>query len=327
MSERFFNFNKLIWIFLQLQGVCMFSLFHNTDAKPQPLSRFTQKNEAKKIIGILKELQDKESELKKSSDLKGPDSLDYAKYKILSNLLNDINFSINNFNNKLAASDSVDELQNFINLLRELAEHVKEVDQNRECKDTLSQFRNKDRENARTALSFGVWGAIGAAFTFSGLALGASALLVGSGFDCLVDNKTDVYCPLPQTRILLDQLLKVLDLTIKNLILTIKLSQLPNDKVKLSNEDNMICPITRELMDNPYICALDGYSYEKKELEKWLYQHRNSPMTRKPMKLDDKIEDIMIPNRQLKHIIDNYKLCQYVATNKEQTNKILMLAK
>src|SRR5687768_1176653 len=118
----------------------MFSLFYNTDIKPQSLSRFTQKKEAAKIIGVIEKLQLKEDELKKSSDILGFDSLDYAKYTILSKLLSHINDSINDFNNKLALSDSIDDLQEFINLLRELVEHIREIYQNPEYKNTLSQF-------------------------------------------------------------------------------------------------------------------------------------------------------------------------------------------
>src|SRR6185437_4024697 len=128
-----------------------------TDAKAQSSSRFAEKNESKKIIGIIKELQAKEDELKKSSDTLGIDSLDYAKYKILSKLLGDIKNSIDDFDNKIALADSTEELQDFINLLRILSEHIKEINQNREYRNTLSKFRNKDRENTKTALSYGMW--------------------------------------------------------------------------------------------------------------------------------------------------------------------------
>jgi hypothetical protein len=271
------------------------SLFYNSDVKVESLSRFSQKKEAKKIIEILEELQAKESELKKSSDILGVDSLDYAKYKILSKILSNINDSISNFNKTLALSDSMDELRNFINLLRELGEKIKEIYQNREYKDTLSQFRHKDKDNA-----YGIWGVIGAAF---------------------------VYSSLPQTCLLLSQLLTTLDLTVNNLILTMNLSQLTDHQVRLSDEDNMICPITRELMVNPYICTLDGYSYEKEELEKWLYQYKTSPVTRKPMKYGASVEDVMIQNRYLKHIIDNYKLYRYAEMHKTTDDKLLIMTK
>lgn len=305
----------------------MFSLFSNTDVKPQSLSRFSQKKEARKIIGILETLQAKEGELKKSSDILGFDSLDYAKYTILSKLLCHINDSINDFNNKLASSDALDELKEFTHLLRELSEHIKEIYQNREYKNTLSQFRNRDKENAKTAWSYGMWGIIGAAFAYSGLVLGASTLLVGSGVDNLVDNKTEVYTPLPQTCILINQLLTTLDLTIKNLMLTMNLSQLVKHKVKLSDEDNMICPISKELMDNPYVCSIDGYSYQKEHLEKALYLFGRSPITQEPMKPNTKVEDVMTPNRDLKQIIDNHKLRQYVAMQNASDAKPLVMTK
>lgn len=305
----------------------MFSLFFSADVKPQSLSRFAQKKEATKIIEVLEKLQEKEDELKKSSDTLGVDSLAYAKYVILSKLLSHVNDSINDFNNKLALSNSIEELQEFINLLRELVEHIKEIYQNREYRDTLSKFRNRDRENAKAAWSYGVWGAIGAAFVYSGLVLGASTFLVGSGVDNLVDNKTEVYNPLPQTCILINQLLTTLDLTIKNLMLTLNLSQLVKHKVKLSVEDNMICPISKELMDNPYVCSIDGYSYQKEYLEKALYLFKRSPITQEPMKPNTTVEDNMTPNRDLKQLIDNHKLLQYVEMHKASDLKPLVMTK
>lgn len=286
----------------------MFSLFFNTDVKPQSLSRFTQKKEATKIIGVLEKLQAKEDELKKSSDTLGVDSLDYAKYKILNKLLSNINDSINDFNNKLASSDSIDELLEFINLLRGLTQHINEIYQNREYKNTLSKFRNNSRENAKAAWSYGMWGTIGAAFVY-----------------------TEVYNPLPQTCILINQLLITLDLTIKNLFLNIDLSQsvnhTVNHKMNFLDVEHMKCPISLEIMDNPYVCSLDGYSYEKEYLEKSLHLFRRSPVTQQPMKIDAKVEDMMIPNRYLKHIIDNYKLSQYAASHKATDDKILVMTK
>ena len=69
-----------------------------------------------------------------------------------------------------------------------------------------------------------------------------------------------------------------------------------------------MCPITQDLMDDPYLCKLDGYSYEKTAIVQCLTDSRKSPMTRRMMAPDEKIEDVIIPNRALKNIIENYKL-------------------
>lgn len=306
----------------------MLPRFFNSEVKIQPQSRFQERVESKKIVGLIEKLRTKVYELKNSADDLGPDSLDYAKYKILSRLLFNFDHSIDDFNIKSSPSDSIGESQDYINLLRELAEYIKEINQNRDRKDILSQFRNKDRDRARSALNVGVWGAVGVAFVFSTLVAGASAFLVGSSVETIVDSRTDLNNPLTQTCVLLNQLLHTLDLTIKNLILVINLKQVDYDKINLSDEDNMVCPITRELMDDPVVCVLDGYSYEKDALTKWLAQHRTSPMTRKPMKQEANVEDVMIQNRGLKHLIDNYKLYkQQVAVHHDIETKTMVMIK
>jgi len=43
-----------------------------------------------------------------------------------------------------------------------------------------------------------------------------------------------------------------------------------------------LCPITQEIMDDPVVAA-DGYCYDRVAIEKWLQQHRTSPMTNLPL--------------------------------------------
>lgn len=61
------------------------------------------------------------------------------------------------------------------------------------------------------------------------------------------------------------------------------------------------CPITMELMTDPVI-ASDGFSYEREAIESWLRQKQLSPMTNEPLKNKD-----LLPNRQLKKLIDDYQ--------------------
>ena len=60
------------------------------------------------------------------------------------------------------------------------------------------------------------------------------------------------------------------------------------------------CPITRAIMNEPVFDS-DGNTFEKKDIIKWITQHGQSPITRQPMTVD-----ILIPNRALKDLIDNY---------------------
>merc|ERR1712196_398913 len=42
--------------------------------------------------------------------------------------------------------------------------------------------------------------------------------------------------------------------------------------------EGFLCPITLELMDDPYI-ASDGHTYEKQAISEWLGKHDTSPKT------------------------------------------------
>ena len=62
--------------------------------------------------------------------------------------------------------------------------------------------------------------------------------------------------------------------------------------------DEFICPITYELMKDPAI-ALDGHTYERIAIEKWLKSHNTSPRTGEPM------QSILIPNLNMKKLIQD----------------------
>uniref|UniRef100_A0A7N4P027 WD repeat, SAM and U-box domain-containing protein 1 n=1 Tax=Sarcophilus harrisii TaxID=9305 RepID=A0A7N4P027_SARHA len=65
--------------------------------------------------------------------------------------------------------------------------------------------------------------------------------------------------------------------------------------------DEFLCPITRELMQDPVI-ASDGYSYEKEAIENWISKKkRTSPMTNLVLP-----SLILTPNRTLKMAIDRW---------------------
>mmetsp|Transcript_30569 Transcript_30569/g.51649 ORF Transcript_30569/g.51649 Transcript_30569/m.51649 type:complete len:518 (+) Transcript_30569:73-1626(+) len=62
-----------------------------------------------------------------------------------------------------------------------------------------------------------------------------------------------------------------------------------------------LCPISFELMDDPYIDP-DGNSYEKVAISEWLKRSHYSPITRNPMTIEN-----LVPNRGLKDLIDQFK--------------------
>ncbi|NXU46566.1 WSDU1 protein, partial [Drymodes brunneopygia] len=64
--------------------------------------------------------------------------------------------------------------------------------------------------------------------------------------------------------------------------------------------DEFLCPITRELMNDPVI-ATDGYSYEREAMENWISNRRSSPMTNLPLH-----SPTLTPNRTLKMAISRW---------------------
>jgi len=65
-----------------------------------------------------------------------------------------------------------------------------------------------------------------------------------------------------------------------------------------NNISNLLkCPITHQIMQNPVI-MMDGYTYEKSAIERWLQDHDRSPMTN--IRLRD---TRLIPNLKLQEII------------------------
>lgn len=66
--------------------------------------------------------------------------------------------------------------------------------------------------------------------------------------------------------------------------------------------DEFLCPITRELMEDPVIAA-DGYSYERVSIESWIRgKNKTSPMTNLPLQTT-----MLTPNRSLKSAISRWK--------------------
>ncbi|KAF8008710.1 hypothetical protein BT93_K2384 [Corymbia citriodora subsp. variegata] len=63
--------------------------------------------------------------------------------------------------------------------------------------------------------------------------------------------------------------------------------------VKLAPPSHFICPISQDVMNDPYVAA-DGYTFDRRAIEKWLEGNDKSPMTNLPL-----------PN---KHLIPNYTL-------------------
>ena len=74
-----------------------------------------------------------------------------------------------------------------------------------------------------------------------------------------------------------------------------------NNKSNGEMDMNLIkCPITNDIMYDPVI-ASDGHTYERKAIEKWLEEHKTSPITRQNISSYN-----LISNRAVKLLIDEY---------------------
>lgn len=61
------------------------------------------------------------------------------------------------------------------------------------------------------------------------------------------------------------------------------------------------CPIEKEVMEDPVI-GPDGHTYERLAIRKWVSEHHSSPLTRKPMEVEE-----LKPNFTIKKIINFIK--------------------
>jgi len=60
------------------------------------------------------------------------------------------------------------------------------------------------------------------------------------------------------------------------------------------SKDYLNCPLTGELINYPVVLVSDGYSYDKKAIEKWLQTNNTSPVTRKIIESKEHIENFLL---------------------------------
>ncbi|XP_053925198.1 WD repeat, SAM and U-box domain-containing protein 1 isoform X5 [Cuculus canorus] len=102
------------------------------------------------------------------------------------------------------------------------------------------------------------------------------------------------------TRESLTNELKIESLGLRRKVLQ-KIEDLRMQTRSVAVPDELLCPITRELMKDPVIAA-DGYSYEREAMENWLSNNRrSSPMTNLPLP-----SPLLTPNRTLKMAISRW---------------------
>ena len=64
--------------------------------------------------------------------------------------------------------------------------------------------------------------------------------------------------------------------------------------------DALVCPISMELMRDP-VMAMDGHTYERRNIERWLADHQTSPKTNEPLP-----SLTLVPNHAVKSMVQDY---------------------
>lgn len=91
-----------------------------------------------------------------------------------------------------------------------------------------------------------------------------------------------------------------LDATHANKRAPLPRQQEPDD---LPDATGFLCPISQSLMQDPVLCTLDQYTYERENITKALKQNRKSPLTSKPLAPKQPIDSVLVPNQGLRDAI------------------------
>jgi len=269
-----------------------------------PPSRIETCKQLETALVLLSKLRYKEAELKKAANLKGQGSIDFIKHKVISDLLNEINNIINEFN--LNGSESKSEDSNDIyNLVRELSlvvDKIREVEVR-----ILMTPRDKKRETANQVIYYGtLGGTMIAGSTLFTPSIGKYILLFG-----VARTISDKVTELVGLRDISPDSYRIIS-NLSDTLHEIKryYSKQLNPVLETNDFDSVyeyICPITQVIMERPVICKLDGHSYERDAIMQWLTEHRTSPINREEIAYGETVDSVLIENRNLKSLIDKFR--------------------
>lgn len=272
---------------------------------PEP-TRFESCVELKKLASDIEALRNKERELKNAAYQKSSSSLDFRKHLIISKLLAEINEKIAAFNDQPFQEEDDDENINvIIRFVKELAEVVNIT--YTLFNSTLSTPRNSQRETLGNTINCAIYGTA----IVGGIAAGSPLLgLGGVILAARVSDKAMTMTGLDNQTTASLRILNELSETLNNIGLNLGLAVNWNRDNAVDIDkfpEEFLCLITHAPLVEPVICTLDGMTYEKKAIAEWLANHRNSPYNRVEMREDQSIEEVLIPNRNLKTYMDRFR--------------------
>jgi len=269
-----------------------------------PLTRVERCREMESILWFISKIRRKERELFKAAKQNGIHSKDAKKHKVIKKFLEEINQIISDFNQK---RDSAITLADKTVLLEKISTLVSNfLSQHRE---SLALMRNPAREQARSMVYGGTFLGSMSLFASSYLSLTTlgSLILIAAvsprlshkvielvGLNDISSDSSRLFCELSlAVSITLDKLPKIESTT-------------DDENADLEGPAELMCPIKVGLMKDPVLCTLDGHTYERKFIEKWLRLDKSSPMNRNVLPGEKNIKDVLFENRAIKSLIDRY---------------------
>jgi hypothetical protein len=281
------------------------------------LSKFEKSELLTQPCQMIKKLRAKEIELKKIADANGCESKDYKKYEVIANLMLELNRAISQFNRAETESSAL-EAKAALYLVKKMHDIVQKT--LKEQLEILMISRNNYRRNMNYFVYYGTMTSTLTAMPALTLtSLGKLVFLVG--ISTKISSKMVEITGLddisPESFRLISSFAILLNDMLKSFIKTKTNVETSEDSVV----EEYLCPINATLMEEPVLCTLDGHTYEKEAIDRWLFEHRNSPMTRKKMKDNEPIANVLITNRNLKSLIEKYNEKNLILENNADDTK------
>lgn len=252
---------------------------------------------------MIKKLRAKEIELKEMAELNGPQSDDYKKYEVIANLMLELNRAIGQFN-RVEADSSVTEVASTIRLVKKMHDIVEKT--KKDHLDILMISRNNYRKNMNYFVYYGTMaGTLAATPALALTTLGKLVFLVG--ISTQISSKVTDVVGLSDTSPESFRLICLFSILLNQMLKTFAKAKKNDENSENDGVEEYLCPINATLMEEPVLCTLDGHTYEKEAIDKWLFEHRNSPMTRQKMKDNEAIANVLVLNRNLKSLIEKYQ--------------------
>lgn len=270
-------------------------------------TRFDRCVELKQLSAAIEILRNKKEELKRAAENYGICSLDYRKYLIIAELVMDIDKVIFAFNAKKKPSNKEQEQKDVIEFAREVGSLInKTLDA---FKTTLMAPRNNQKEALGSFVQYGVLASAITLTNFTPITTIGSLITIFYGAPKLSEKLkelTGLNNEMTATMVILNDLSKQLNALGENL----GLKKNWNKNIHFINDDlpeEFLCRIGFTIMKDPVICSLDGLSYEHETIAAYLGEKRESPYTKIKMLPNQTIKDVLVPNRNLKDLIDKFR--------------------